>query len=720
MSENNSILLENEQFRLLLSPAGTASSLILKSSGEECLCDGDTPLCTLTEDRLYNNELKLAHPTKETTLSSNRLRLEGDNLIVGFEQIEFEAVVRVEIAERYMLFSLADFRVRPDSFGLGVVPMLPPVREFRMLQLHLKDRERFGEWLNVLWDDRAAVNVLAACPLVKAGSAEQNGHKILFGESLRDVQLKNAPVALVVSKPEEHLDSLHALETECGLPLGVESRRSAHINRSYYWTSSITPDTADEHIAYAKKGGFTHMLMYYTAMTVDIGGYKSLGDYDYRPEYKNGRADLAAMLQKIKDAGITPGLHVLHSQVGLLSRYMTPVADHRLNLKRHFTLARDCTPDDTTIYVEENPQDMPIYEKMRILQFMGELIHFESCSTERPYCFTGCERGFNGTTAKAHQCGTIGGLLDISEFVSNSAYINQATSLQDEVAQKIADVYNAGFEFLYFDGSEGVNAPFDINVALAQWRVYEKCERKPVFCEGAAKSNFSWHMLSGGNAFDVWKPDVFKERIAEHPFREAKRMAHDFTRVNFGWWRLTEGQRPDILEYGTALAAACDCPGAFMGDLRSFKTIPRADDILETLRRWELARSCGFITPAVKAELAKTETEHTLLIDEAGRLELAAWEQIPDTAGGNEAVTVFLLERKGHTCAVCWNNAGDGTLCLPLGGKGVRYYDEIGGEKIPVGESGAEIRIPLGKKRYLITDLPREELKKAFAEAKLL
>lgn len=714
------IVLQNDIFELTLSADGKAQSLVLKETGKECLYKDKIPFFTLTEERPFNNEIRLAHPTKQTTFAADRIRMEGGKLIVGFDLIQFEAVVRVDIAPRYMVFTLEDFIVGPDCFGIGVEPIEPPVYELRLVQLPVLPFEKFGEWLNVLWDDTVAVNVLAACPYVKVGSGAGSDHRVLYGEVLRDVKLKHAGVALIVSKPEELLDGIETLENDLDLPHGVASRRSPQINRSYYDAGGIDPTNVEEHIALAKKGGFRCMMVYYSSIFREPQEFSRNGAYDdFRSEYQNGYDDLVQMLQKIKAAGISPGLHILHSHIGMRTKYLTPVADHRLNLTKHFTLARPLSKDDTTIYVEERPEGIPTYEKLRVLKFMGELIQYEGFTTEWPYCFTGCKRGFNDTIVREHEVGTIGGILDVSEFLALSAYIDQRNSLQDEIAEQIAKIYDAGFEYVYFDGSEGVNAPFDINVGLAQWRVYRKFKKEPLFCEGAAKSNFSWHMLSGGNAFDVWKPETFKEMIAEHPFKEAERMRHDFTRVNFGWWRPDPGQRPDIMEYGTALAAAWDCPGALLGQLSMMEALPRMDDILETIRRWEDARVCGFVTDEVKAELRKTEIEHTLLIDEHGAFELAVWEEIKDAAGGDAAVTAFLFERNGKTCVACWNNAGSGRLSLPLDGD-VSYVDDLGGEEVAVEKQGFELIVPIDRKRYLICDSSKEKLTEAFQKAKLV
>lgn len=69
------------------------------------------------------------------------------------------------------------------------------------------------------------------------------------------------------------------------------------------------------------------MLIYYPAIFEGGYGYGRCGDYDYRKEYPNGAADVKKMLDKIKAAGITPGIHFLQTHIGRQSRYVTPVAD---------------------------------------------------------------------------------------------------------------------------------------------------------------------------------------------------------------------------------------------------------------------------------------------------------------------------------------------------------------------------------------------------------
>lgn len=713
------IRLENEQFYLVLDSNCKAKSLVHKKTGTECLAIGEEfSLFSLTEERPYNNEIKLAHPNKRTVFQANRVHMEDGKLIVGFELVRFEAIVAIRVTDSYMGFELEDFMIHPGDFGhLAMTP--PPVYEFRVLQLPIRNREHFGEWLNVSWDDTVAVNVLATCPYTRIDAERRKDYRILYADALRDVQLKQSGAALIVAAPEELLTIVEQVETDYNLPKGVESRRSKQMNASAYWTFDINPSNVEEHIAYAKQGGFRMMLIYYQAMYIEGRHWCYNGNYDFREEYPNGIEDLKEMLKKIKNAGITPGLHFLQTHIGTKSRYVTPVADHRLHLTRYFTLAKPIGMEDDTIYVEQNPMGAVTEPRCRVLKFDGELISYEGYTTTYPYCFTGCKRGHFDTNITMHNRGIIGGILDLSEFGAESVYLDQNSSLQDEIADKLATTYNAGFEFAYFDGSEGTNAPFEIYVPLAQYRVYQKFNKKPLYCEGAAKAHFSWHMLSGGNAFDVFKPHEFKEKILEFPFEEAPRMAEDFTRLNFGWWHYFKDTQPDQYEFGTSRAAAWDCPITMQAVLDHFSANPRTKDNLEVMRRWEDARAKGILTEQMKKELKNSKQEHILLINEEKNYEMVAYDRIKGAAGGDERLSAYVFERKGKVWVVCWHTTGSGILSLPVEAQDVVCETEIGRGRIPIKLLQGRIEFTVSDRCYISSTLPKGTIVEAFEKAVL-
>lgn len=712
----SNIILENDLFRLTIGEDCRAESLLILSTGEECLMQGEEiSLFSVTQERPFNNEVKLAHPNKRTTFQANRVRREGDKLIIGFEITPFEAVIKIDIRPKYIAFALSEFIVHPTDYeGLAMSP--PPVSELRMVQLPVKTRRNFGEWLNVSWDERAAVNVLSTSPHARIDSERRKGYRVMSADAVRGIKLEGCDAALIACAPGLLMDCIASVEEDFGLPRGVESRRGALINASAYHSGNITPENIDEHIKYAKMGGFRMMLVYYTSVFKESGSYNLNGNYEYRDEYPNGREDLIAMLKKIKDAGITPGIHFLHTHIGLRSQYVTPVADHRLNLTRHFTLAKPLSLDDTTVYVEQDPTGCVMDERCRILQFGGELIHYEGYTTERPYCFTGCARGHRETNVVEHPLGQIGGILDVSEFGAGSVYLDQNSSLQEEVGRKIADAYNAGFEFAYFDGSEGTNAPFDFHVPNAQYRVYKLFDRAPLYCEGAAKAHFSWHFLSGGNAFDVFPPPVFKEKIAKFPAEEAPRMRQDFTRLNFGWWGYwAPGTQPDMLEYGTSRAAAWDCPVTITTTLDRYRAHPRTPDNLEVMRRWEEVRRTNWLSAEQKEMLKDLSQEHILLINEQGEFELLPYRQIKTCEG----VRAFLFERNGQSCVVYWHESGEGTLKLP--GRDIAAIQcELGGEDLPIQTKEDAALIPVSARKYAFFRCGAKDAEAAFEQAELV
>ena len=723
----NDVVIENEQFKLVIGNNAAAKSLKLKSTGEECLMQGENmAIISVTQERPYHNEIKLGHPNKKTTYQADTIYREGDKLIVGFELIPYKAVIQVKETPDYIGFSLYDFitdGVYPSY--LKITP--PPATEVCILQLPIRNRENFGEWLNVSWDNKAAINVLATDEYAYIDFEKRNGYKILKASAIKDIKFKGTGAALIVSESDKLLDNIAQIEEDFNLPKGVESRRNDFINASYYWTANINPANVDHHIKYAKMGGFRLMNIYYPSFESG-GGYNTIGSYEINKAlYPNGKVDLVKMLDKIKAAGITPGVHFLHSHIGRNSQYVTPVPDYRLNIVRTFNLSKNLDMNDSTIYVEQNPEGSTMADGCRVLKVGTELISYKKFTTVPPYQFTGCVRGIDHTTVNGLAKGNIIGILDVSEFGATSIYINQQTTLQDEIAEKIANIYDAGFQFFYFDGSEGVNPPFGINVALAQYKVFKRLNPQPLFAEGAAKTHFSWHMLSGGNAFDVFRPEVLKEETKKWPAEEAPRMRQDFTRINFGWlgyWvpsETTVGTQPDMLEYVTSVAAAWDCPISIHSNLEAFEAHPRTPDNLEVVRRWEEVRAKHWLTEEQKNELKNTEQEHHLLLNEQNQFELVPYEQISGVAGGSKEIRAFIFQRKGEYYVVYWHISGNKKLELPIDNNNVKLYENLGQEINLIPSQENQTIIPADSRRYLkVNGVTKEQLIDCFVKAKIL
>lgn len=686
------------------------------------------PLFAAVQSRPFNNEIKLAHKDRRTTYPANQISRKGDEFVVGFETAPYKARVSVRAEDGYVAFSLVDFICERDVAYSGLAMDVPPVATFRVLQLPLKVRENIGEWLNVTWDARAAAAVVSCDAYADAAGETRSGFRMAHVDLFSGKRLRGGAGAVVAGAgPDDFLASMDAFERDFGLPRGVLSRKDARLNASIAWTAWATPSNFDEILSWAKRGGFRMMLLYYSSFTKGAlkNGYWVLHDYNWRDDWPGGWADPDDILARTRKAEMTPGLHVLQTHIGLGGSYVTPRADPRLNLKRRFTLmsAIPAIGDVAEIRVADNPVDSPMFAyakprnglpggTTRALKFGTELFTYDGYVTEPPYRFIGVRRGAFKTDLVAHPYGELGGILDVSEFSAVSCYANQDTDLPDEIAHKIAALYDRGFEFLYFDGSEGVNEPCGVNVSLAQWRVTEKLKRPPLFTEGAAKSHFGWHLQAGANACDIFPPEIFKKMIVRHPLADAPRMRKDFTRLDFGWWNValpgtevtladrlpnetikTIGTQPDMWEFGTSRAAAWDCPATVMVNPDILKKCRRAKDLFEVMRRWEDVRTTGWLTPEQKQMLKSSTQEHHLYLRSDGRYKLHPIEMLtPDRPG----LRAFLFERDGRRVAAYWHTSDKGRFILADGRGTVLEAEDL---------------------KYHETDLSVSVIKAAFAEA---
>jgi len=717
-SESRGLVLENDEMRLVINPGGWAESLVHKPTGQECLApDVREPMFTVTQYRPYDNELQLAYPAKITHYPAEKVRREGENLIVTFGLVGYEGVVSTKITEAYIAFRLESLEYK------GYTRLRPkkktPIDAALFVQLPVRNRANMGEWLNVTWDDAVAVNVLGTDHYAQIDAQGQHNYRLFQAGTVRDVQLEGVGAALIVTKTSELLDRVARVENDFDLPRGVESRRRKEYQYSYYEVLKMTPQDADRHVHFAKMGGFRTMQIYYRA-------FATCGHFNWRPEYPNGMEDLKGIMEKIKAAEMIPGCHIHYNKVEKTDPYVTPVPDPRLNLSHIYTLSGPLDEESTTITVEENPRFCTMDDRRRFLRIAGELIEYGSFTTTAPYRFQDCTRGALNTHTGSYAAGEKIGQLDVDDEPT-VVLITQNTDIQKEVAQNLGKLYReAGFRFIYYDGAEDVPPPYWFTVSRAQWVVYNQWNQAPLWGEGACKSHFSWHILTRGNAFDVFKPEVMKAAIRAYPAAEIPRVAKDFTSINFGWigYRApseqTIGVQPDMLEYATSRAAGWNCPIAFVGDLQALEAHPRTSDNLEVLKRWEDVRATGWLSAEQKKALRNLNQEHTLLVNEQGKFELVPCEQIAAVAGADKPGRAFVFERNGTAYVAYWHTSGEAKIKVPLGARQVHLMKGLGKPEKLRG-AGKTVILPLANKMYLeCPGISRQQAVTAFQNASII
>ena len=717
--ETGSIVLENAEMRLVIGPTGVAQSLIHKASRQECLAQGvNAPMFSVTQYRPYDNELQLAYPAEVTHFPATQLTRQGDELIVEFALVGYSASIGITITDAYIAFRLNKLTYK--GYTSLRTKRLTPLDETLFVQLPVRNRKNFGQWLNVMWDEDVAVNLLATDPCAHIQAKPRQSYHLFQAGTVADVQLEDVGAALITTATSHLLDRIARVEEDYKLPLGVKSRRSTEYSYSYYEALTITPENADRHIKYAKLCGFRALDVYYLSFC------KSAGHFPWRPEYPRGMEDLKNVVARIEQAGITPGVHIHYNKTHKEDAYVTPKPDPRLNLSETFTLSESIDATATLIPVEENPRLCTLDDARRILRIQSELITYERYTTTPPYQFENCRRGTLGTSAAAHEVGSRVGLLDVDTWPIFVRF-TQDTSIQEEVAERLKSIYEeAGFQFVYYDGAEDVPPPYWYTVSRAQWIVSQRLQPQPLFAEGACKSHFSWHILTRGNAFDVFKPEVIKAATRAYPAAEIARAEQDFTRINFGWtgyWapnKETIGTQPDMLEYATSRAAAWDCPIALVGDLDAMDAHPRTLDNLEVIRRWEEVRARKWLTPAQKMSLRNLDQEHTLLVKASGEFVLAPCIQIEKVAGSTAPARAFLFEYDSSIWVTYWHSSGEAELKLSLSAKQITLMRELG-RPLAVKAVGGNVILPLGERRYVnLHNLTRSEAIAAFQNAAIL
>lgn len=707
------VVIENTAMRLVIGADGVARSLIYKATGEECLAtEVRTPICAITQYRPYDNENFLIFPAKPRVFPANKVERRDDRLYVEFQDTYDIAVIKLDIKENYIGFSLERVDYRIEDYG---VKRQTEIDEFALLQLPIRPRTHFGEWLNVVWDDRVAVNLLGTDPETRIDAFRTTEATTLYAGLDAQVGLIGPGAALVVSSRDDLLPAIARVEEDYDLPRGVESRRDSLYRCSYYSLRGVTPENIDAHIEYARRGGFRTMVVYY----VDFA--RSCGHYPWRDEYPNGMEDLRYVTDRIRAAGMVPGLHFHYSKVGVNDPYINNGRpDARMNAVRELVLAEPLEATDTVIVVEGNTQGLRMEDGRRLLHLGEELISYTDYTSTPPYMLTGCQRGLHNSKPAAHNEGSRARLLDVDDWPL-FVRIDQNTGIQKEIAERLGQIYaEAGFRFVYFDGAEDVPMPYWYNVSRSQSIVYDALKPAPLFAEGALKSHFGWHILSRGNAFDIFPPERIRPAMKKYTLRGAARNAEDFTAVDFGWVNYiapgdaTIGMQPDMYEYIYSKALAWDAPVSLVGNLEELRQHPRTEDNLRVMERWERAKLSDVFTPEQKEQLKNPNQEFFLFENPKTGFELYPCRQLtPDNESG---VRAFIFRRGTKSCILYWHTSGEDLLRMELPSSRPMLTDDSG-RKISFRREGRVYMLPAAGRAILELDLPEAEAERLFLDA---
>lgn len=712
------ITIQNDELALRISDTGLVRSLVYKPTGEECLAEGiDLPVSVITQYRPYDNENFLMFPAKPRSFPSNKASMQGDTLLLEFSDTYDIAKIKVDIRPGYIGFNLVDRDYRIEDYG---VKRKTELDEFTLLQLPLKPRERFGEWLNIMWDDSVAVALVGTAPTTFIDSRTERDNTTLIAQTQTAVKLYDSGAALIVTRPDSVLRRMDEIETDFDMPRGVESRLSADYLKSYYELRDVTPDNIDHNIALAKEAGLKTMVIYYPDFA------KACGHFEWRPEYPRGMADLKEICDRIHAAGLIPGIHIHYSKMAVTDPYINNgIPDRRGAVVSRYTLSRPITATSDTIFVEELPENVRMEDERRLLQLDDELIMFGDVVKEYPYAFTGCERGYYGSAASDHPAMAEARHLDVDDWPL-FIRLDQNTGLQREIAERLGKIYGeCGFRFVYFDGAEDVPMPYWYNVSRSQLEVYNAMHPAPLFAEGAQKSHYGWHILSRGNAFDIFPPERIRTAMKRYTLRCARQVACDFTSVNFGWVNYlapsekTIGMQPDMFDYICSKALAWDSPISLVANVPEIDRHPRTKDNLLAINLWETLKLDKSIDSDLKEALRDPEREFTIRPRKGGGVDVLEVEQLtPDSLNMGIPVRAFASELPdGSTAIIYWDGSGQSEITLPASDARLSLQTFDGKPLRLRRDKERRVILPVGSRRVLTVGLPKKQASDLFMQA---
>ena len=606
--DENGVIVENGAFRLVFSVDGAATSLVAKATGEECLAPGvRIPFVRLRQDRPYDNEMHLLHPARPMWFNANRIVRKGDQLEIGFAHEYHVMRVRIIATGDYVAFVPTGTEyVLTDDFG---DKRRTEIDGIEFLRLPVRDRAHFGACANVSWDARTAVAVMGLQPEVRIDGAipeGTSGWRLFSAGTENLLGLFGRGAAIVADAQGKWLDRVDALERDFGLPCGARNRRDPVLRASYGFilgAGAVTEGNVDEYIQWLRKGGFRVCMISYGVFA------ETCGHFTWRKQYPNGAADLKKVTDKLRAASITPALHVHYNKVSVTDPYVKDGADSRIAGVCDVCLAADIGADADSLTLQGAPNGLRTEDGRRLVRFGAELMSYESFTVEKPWKLNGLKRGLYGTPRLAHRRGEYGRHLDVDDWYYFHR-VDQSTEIQDEIAERIANIVDAcGFELIYFDGGEDVPPPYWYNVPRAQKRVWDRIRTKPRGAESALKSHFGWHMLSRGNAFDTFYPERTRQSLDKYILPAARLAADDFSTVDFGWLRLflpgeklprkatflannnfadvTVGSTPEQIEMVARAAYENNAPLSFVLSLGKLRAHPQADAIMSVFKKYE-------------------------------------------------------------------------------------------------------------------------------------
>ncbi|HNX05646.1 MAG TPA: hypothetical protein PKI32_09090, partial [Opitutales bacterium] len=374
------------------------------------------------------------------------------------------------------------------------------VKDFQTLECCRVDpvcREWMGSFVNAISDSRSVV-------CVRSYDLEANA-RCHDGIVRATVDAPFEPVgkrAGFAAGPREGFrERLKAMTIASGAPRsehgGAWSMDSDAARRSYVFARPKDGDIG-YWIDFVKRAGFSHIH-------IVQGWTTGFGHYPINPDFFPGGMDqMKEAAANVHAAGLTIGIHTLTGCISFGDGWMTPECSDELISDLTYTLSAPLAGDATEMTVEELPDRkhslvMTYSSRGNAFRIGKEIVQYSGIRREKPYAFTGLQRGAFGTKkGGTYPAGTKAEYL---HQLYNAFYPAPGSALAGKLADRIAEIYDyCDMDEVYLDGSEGMGTRYAID--WMRHAIFSRCGRKtgriPMVEASCGNANNWWFQTRTG------------------------------------------------------------------------------------------------------------------------------------------------------------------------------------------------------------------------------
>lgn len=598
--EGNSIILENNHAKLIVSNTGQLAALIDKSTGTDYL-DHTYPISFMS----------VRKGTVE--FDASKVSREGERFTVQFGGSGINAIIRIGVHRGY--FTTEVLEVNQQNFD-----------ELVLFDMPLTISERVGTVINICRNDHFGVclmsgNVPTESRTIKTAPAE------FKSSCYPQYGVVGAKAILITGPSEKILQIIGEMEIEQGMShpiLGGEwGKISKEVKKSYFFVD-FTEQNIDRVIELAKEGGFGYLVNYDGTWSSACGKYAV-----NMKNFPHGLEGVKATMDKAHAAGLKCGAHMLSGCISMNDGYVTPVPDPRMAKDDMRTLQENITENTVDIPITTSPEGLPLEDNYMSrgmnLVIDQEVIRYQGVKKDAPFALTNCVRGAYGTKAAPHAKGAK--IYHLTQFYG-MFLVGGNSDMVEEVARNVARIINyCGFDMIYFDGSEAMenNGSFYYYVGKMLSETFKGFNRE-VIAQGSSMPHINWHNYSRRYTIDFSILD--QKGLVDHHCTQFEEARNNFMPVDLGWHGYfldspnSESTMPDDIEYVLAKTVGWDCAWSLETQMGAVENHGRTAEILALSKVYEELRLNNYFSERVKSILRTPKQDFKLMKDENGNWQM--------------------------------------------------------------------------------------------------